>query len=52
MARLARRAFERRLEADYAELVVFTSDEAEDTLAQALSFVERVRKLLPDLLPE
>ena len=49
MAKLARRAFDRRLEADYAELVTFTPDEAEDTLAGATTFVEQVRKLLPDL---
>ncbi|RMF60609.1 MAG: HEPN domain-containing protein [Bacteroidetes bacterium] len=52
MARLARRAFDRRLEADYAELVTFSLDEAEDTLIQAQAFVERVRILLPEVLPE
>lgn len=50
MARLARRAFDRRLEADYAELVEFSADDAEDTLVQARTFVDRVRALLPDLL--
>ncbi len=51
MARLARQAFERRLEADYAELAAFSVDEAEDTLGQARTFVDRIRTLLSDLLP-
>lgn len=52
MARLASRAFDRRLEADYAELIAFSRDEAEDTLTQATSFVDHVRTLLPDLFSE
>ena len=46
----ARRAFDRRLEADYAELVEFTIADAEDTLGQARTFIDHVRALLPDLL--
>ena len=52
MARLARRAFERRLEADYAELVIFTREEAENTLAEARIFVQEINAILPEVLPD
>ena len=52
MAKLAQRAFDQRLEADYAEMVAFSTEDVEDTLAQAQTFVDRVAELLPDLLPE
>lgn len=51
MGKLARQAFERRLEADYAELVDFSTEEAKGTLADATRFVERIQELLPTLLP-
>ena len=50
MGRLARRAFDRRLEADYAELVDFTKVEAEETLARAHEFVDVADSLLRDIL--
>lgn len=50
-ARLARRAFEQRLEADYAELIACSREEAEDLFVQAKAFVENVRALLPRLMP-
>lgn len=52
MDRLARRAFERRLEADYAELAEFSMEEAEETFTQATSFVEHVRASSADSRPE
>ncbi len=52
MTRLARRAFERRLEADYAELVIFTREEAENTLAEARIFVQEINAILPKVLPD
>lgn len=52
LARLARRAFDRRLEADYAELVEISFEEAEDTFREASHFLEQVRALLAKLLRE
>lgn len=40
MGKLARRAFDRRLEADYAELASLTPADARSTLQQATQFVE------------
>lgn len=50
-ARLARRAFEQRLEADYAESAAFSASDAQDVLAHARDFVDRVEAVLPSLLP-
>ena len=50
MGRLARQSFDRRLEADYAELVEFTNAEAEETLARAREFVDSAGTLALEIL--
>lgn len=52
LSRLARRAFEQRLEADYAELAVVSIGEAKAICNQAKRFANQVRTLLPDVLPD
>ncbi|ARA95088.1 MAG: HEPN domain-containing protein [Bacteroidetes bacterium] len=52
LSRLARRAFEQRLEADYSEWASVTIDEAVSISNQAAHFVNQVRALLPAVLPQ
>jgi uncharacterized protein (UPF0332 family) len=50
MARLARRAFDRRQEADYAELITVTRDEASTLCQEAAGFVKEVEAILVEYL--
>lgn len=49
-ARLARRAFDRRQEADYAELITVTREEANVLCSEAAGFVEEVEAILVEYL--